>query len=201
MCNLCFQRPLYAERTLFSPCRFTSIKILPAWLAFKKHMQKISHSIPILTKPEPSYNKKTLFLISKLNWFSKNEDVFSIEVMRDPPFFPKTNRKPKIPFSPFFFPPVLMKNYQNLSQRAYFLKASLWLSKSQAGIFTSKFGSFSMHCVNYHEPLCMQKAGVWNVLPVGQRNIFWKHGIWVQAYKVKELIQHFLCIKEKKRRE
>lgn len=56
-----------------------------------------------------------------------------------------------------------------------------------------------MHCVNYHEPACMQKAGVLNVLPMDQINVFWKHGIWEQAYNVKELIQHFLRIKEKKR--
>lgn len=45
----------------------------------------------------------------------------------------------------------------------------------------------------------MQKAGVLNVLPMDQINVFWKHGIWEQAYNVKELIQHFLRIKEKKR--
>lgn len=40
----------------------------------------------------------------------------------------------------FFFQTVLTRNYWNLSQWTYFLKASSWSSKSQAQIFTSKFG-------------------------------------------------------------
>lgn len=120
--------------------------------------------------------------------------------MRDHPSFSKHRREAWDPIFPFafflgqhlhFFPTDLMKNYWNLSQRIYFLKASSWSSKSQAQIFTSKFGSFSVHCVNYHEPLCMQKAGVWNVLPIGQRNIFFenmafecKHTAWNNWYSV-----------------
>lgn len=104
--------------------------------------------------------------------------------VRDHPPFSKHRREAQDPIFQFvffvrstpifFFPTVLMKNYWNLSQRTYFLKASSQSSKSQAQIFTSKFGGFSGHCVNYHEPLCMQKAGVWNVLPIGQRNVFLK---------------------------
>lgn len=30
---------------------------------------------------------------------------------------------------------------------------------------------WSVHCVNYHEQLCMQKAGVWKLLPTGWRNV------------------------------
>lgn len=43
-----------------------------------------------------------------------------------------------------------------------------------------------------YEMCCPQVREMWGV--------FWKHGIWVQAYSVKQLTQHFLCIKKKERK-
>lgn len=93
-----------------------------------------------------------------------------------------------------------MKNDWNLSQRTYFLKASSWSSKSQSQIFTSKFGGFSVHCVNYHEPLCMQKAGVWNVLPIGQRNVFLKTWHLSASIQCETTDTAFSVYKRKKKR-
>lgn len=62
---------------------------------------------------------------------------------------------------------------------------------------------WSVHCVNYHEQLCMQKAGVWNVLPTGQRNV----GGFLKTWHLSASIQcettdtaFSVCIKKKERK-